>query len=136
MLWRAALIHSYPFEVANARLQLLHLKDVKDHKTKRALAQKAKQQLRVHIADVKECQSCHNQVKKGDSVDEWIQCEECDQSWHKTCVGHPADTDIASIAWSKCRSCGGADPEGKNGEKLRVVWCVECVGKGMTTRSV
>ncbi len=116
-------------ESSMGKVELLDLKDVKDRKTKRALAQKAKQQPRVHIADVKECQSCHNQMKKGESVDEWIQCEECDRSWHKTCVGHPADTDIASIAWSKCGSCGGADPEGESLQKRRKVAC--CVVCGM-----
>jgi hypothetical protein len=68
-------------------------------------------------------------MKKGESVDEWIQCEECDRSWHKTCVSYPADTDIASIAWSKCGSCGGADPEGESLQKRRKVAC--CVVCGM-----
>ncbi len=60
-----------------------------------------------------------NQLQQDEPVDEWIQCELCDSSWHKTCVGYAANTPLRAIPWQKCRNCDGADPEGEMLEKRR-----------------
>ncbi len=74
-----------------------------------------------------ECQKCFNQVKKGESLEEWIQCESCVRSWHKTCVEINADTPTDKVEWSTCSQCGGADPEGEILVKRRkVATCIVC----------
>jgi hypothetical protein len=92
----------------------LKLDKVKERKTARARAVRAREHADVvHLAQADECQKCHNQVKKGERLEEWIQCEGCMRSWHKTCVGIEVDTPLDQVAWSKCRNCNGNDPEGE-----------------------
>lgn len=50
-----------------------------------------------------------------------IQCDDCDRSWHKTCVGIDKDTDPLTLGFTTCTKCGGADPEGMTLEKKRKV---------------
>ena len=74
-----------------------------------------------------ECQKCHNQMEKNESLEEWIQCEDCVRSWHKMCVGIAADYPMDKVEWARCSQCGGADPEGEMLVKRRkVATCVEC----------
>src|SRR3990167_3922090 len=116
-------------KTSRSDVEIVVLGDVKERKTKRSLAQRAKKQPKSHASFVIECQKCHNQLKKGELIEEWIQCEICDRSWHKTCVGYAADTEISDIKWGKCGECGGADPEGEMLQKRRKVACCAVCGK-------
>jgi hypothetical protein len=114
-------------ETSRSKIETVVLSDVKERKTKRSLEQKTRQQVRTHAAAPEECQKCHNQLQKGESVDEWIQCESCDRSWHKTCVGYAANTAMHVVAFKQCRDCGGTDPEGEMLQKRRKVpLCAVC----------
>ncbi len=114
-------------ETSHSRKETIVLGDVKERKTKRSLEQKARQPARSHAAAPEECQKCHNQLQKDESVDEWIQCESCDRSWHKTCVGYAANMALRAVAWKQCSDCGGADPEGEMLQKRRKTpMCVVC----------
>lgn len=106
----------------------LKLDVVKERKTKRSREVRERQHGRlVHSAQPDECQKCHHQMKKNESLEEWIQCEECVRSWHKTCVGIAADYPTDKVEWARCSRCGGADPEGEMLVKRRkVATCIEC----------
>ena len=60
---------------------------------------------------------------------DWISCEDCNRSWHKTCVGIEASTPVEQVAWKKCASCGGADPEGVTLQSRRKVSSCKMCGK-------
>jgi hypothetical protein len=109
-------------------LMLLELDKVKERKTKRSQALRARDHgQRTHMARADECQKCHNQLKKGESLDGWIQCEGCVRSWHKTCVGIDASTPVDDVEWNRCSGCDGADPEGDVLVKRRkVAVCIVC----------
>jgi len=114
-------------EISHGNVESIVLGDVRERKSKRALELKAKKQPKNHSAFVNECQKCHNQMKKGEVLEEWIQCDSCDRSWHKTCVGYRVDVSANEIEWSKCKNCGGDDPEGDILNKRRKVQsCVVC----------
>jgi hypothetical protein len=116
-------------------LKDLVLNQVKERKTKRSFAVREREHGAViHVAQSDECQKCHHQVKKGESIDDWIQCEDCVRSWHKTCVGMDASMPMDEVEWSKCGNCGGADPEGESVVKRRkVATCSKC---GLRVRGI
>jgi hypothetical protein len=93
-------------------MKALILNEVKERKTKRAREQRSDQHADVeHLAQLDECQVCFGQEKSGELPSIWIQCEECDRSWHKECVGYEADAALDDVQWQKCGQCGGSDPK-------------------------
>ena len=103
------------------------LGETRERKTKRAREQKEHESVTA-VAFEDECQKCHHQVKDGEDMSEWIQCENCVRSWHKTCVGIEAVTPLEDVSWSLCSSCGGSDPKGKMLVKRRKVACCPVCG--------
>ena len=115
---------------SKSQLEDFLLDEVKERKTKRSREMRARQHgAVVHVAQADECQKCHHQVKKDESVEEWIQCEDCNRSWHKTCVGIAADTPLDQVQWAKCSQCGGDDPQGEMLVKQRKVSACPSCGK-------
>jgi hypothetical protein len=111
-------------------LKDLELDQVKERQTKHA--RKIRERVhgtQTHEAKVDECQKCFQQVGPDEDVAEWIQCEDCDRSWHKTCVGIDAATPLDEVEWKKCSACGGADPEGEMLVKRRKVSLCRVCGK-------
>ena len=103
-----------------AGFQQVNLGIVRERKSKRAREEKASVLAGIEQAkDVALCQTCFNPAKKGEDLSTWIQCENCDRSWHKTCVGMKADVPLDDIAWKTCSDCGGKDPKGEMLEKRR-----------------
>ena len=95
-------------------LENLKLDKVRERKTTRSRKLRQEQHANVTLtAHLDECQKCLHQMKKNESRNIWIQCEECDRCWHKTCVGYSADTPMNEIEWQKCSQCGGSDPKGQ-----------------------
>ena len=102
----------------------LKMGETKERKTKRSRAKGAEQEEAAEVeleAQLDECQKCCNKPKKGESLNEWICCEGCDRTWHKTSVGIEEDTPLDEISWSHCGKCGGKDPRGKMLKKRRKV---------------
>lgn len=98
------------------------LGDVKARQTKAAKKKREeqeKQAIDAHGISTELCQKCQNGVKKGEDVSGWLQCDECDRSWHKECVGIAADADVGALTFRLCASCGGADPKGDSLSKKR-----------------
>ena len=107
-------------EDSRAVMRKVDLDIVRERKTKRARQKKAVEQGDVQLkATVQQCQKCLREAEEDEDLDEWMQCEQCERSWHKTCVGYPADKATESIQWAKCANCGGADPKGDALEKRR-----------------
>ncbi len=102
-------------ESSRSEVEEFVLSDIKERKTKRSRQKKASMQPK-HKVFSGECQKCHNQLKDGD---EWMECDSCDRSWHKTCVGIAANTPNDSAKWHRWGTCGGADPEGETLQNRR-----------------
>jgi hypothetical protein len=109
---------------STGELLQVDLDKVKAHQGKRHKAEKQRREQeeakRTEIS-TNLCQKCQHGVKKGEDLSEWIQCDDCDRSWHKTCVGIDKDTDPLTLGFMTCTKCGGADPEGMTLEKKRKV---------------
>lgn len=111
-------------------LKPLKLDQVKERQTKNA--RKIRERVvgvQVHEPKSDECQKCFHQLGHEEDMNEWIQCETCVRSWHKTCVGIDAATPLDEVEWSKCSACGGADPEGEMLVKRRKVSTCQVCGK-------
>ena len=107
-------------EDSRAAMRKVDLDIVRERKTKRARQKKAVEQGDVQLeATLQQCQKCLHVADEDEDLSCWMQCELCDRSWHKTCVGYPADKPMESIQWAKCVNCGGADPKGEVLEKRR-----------------
>ena len=68
-------------------LQPVDLGVVKERKTKAAQRKRDvidKQVAAGKVVSSEYCQTCELGLKKGETLDHWIQCEACDRSWHKT----------------------------------------------------
>jgi hypothetical protein len=105
---------------ARAEMEDIALDIVRERKTKRGQHKKAKMTANLELSlSVQLCQKCMHGVKKGEDLTVWIQCENCDRSWHKTCVGIAANVPTEDVEWKLCRNCGGNDPKGEALEKRR-----------------
>ena len=105
-------------EDSQTPLAPLLLDQVKPRKTKRAREVQASIQARItHVAHEDECQKCFNKVTDAEAA---IQCDGCERSWHKTCIGIAAQTPVEEVEWGQlCGNCGGVDPQGESLEKRR-----------------
>lgn len=115
---------------STAVLRPLELDEVKERQTKNA--RKVRERVhgvQNHAALVDECQKCMHQMGAKESVNDWIQCDHCDRSWHKTCVGIDAATPMEEVTWSRCANCDGADPEGEMLVRRRQVAKCRVCGK-------
>lgn len=111
-------------------LVALKLDQVKERQTKNA--RRLRERVigtQAHEAKPDECQKCFQQIRRDGDVNEWIQCEDCVRSWHKTCVGIDAATPLGQVEWKRCTACGGADPEGEMLVKRRKVATCRVCGK-------
>jgi len=91
------------------------LGEVKARQTKGARKKREEQEkeaTNAHGISTELCQKCQNGVKKGEDIAGWLQCDRCDRSWHKECVGIAADADVGALAFRLCAHCGGNDPKG------------------------
>jgi hypothetical protein len=105
---------------ARAEMEDIALDIVRERKTKRGQHKKAKMTANLELSlSVQLCQKCMHGVKKGEDLAVWIQCKNCDRSWHKTCVGIAANVPTEDVEWKLCRNCGGNDPKGETLEKRR-----------------
>jgi hypothetical protein len=97
------------------------LNEVRERKTKQArkIRKQMERQENGGPVSLEDCQVCRHSMKKHEDADEWIQCNGCSRSWHKTCVGIAADTPLEQVQWEKCTQCGGADPTGEMLQKRR-----------------
>jgi len=108
----------------------LKLDQVKERQTKNAKRLRERAHgLQKHDAKADECQKCFHQLGRDEDILDWIQCDNCVRSWHKTCVGIAATTSVEEVAWSRCTACGGADPEGEMLQKRRGVSLCRVCGK-------
>jgi len=98
-------------------LQPVDLGVVKERKTKAAQRKRDvidKQVAAGKVVSTEYCQTCELGLKKGETLDHWIQCEACDRSWHKTCIGIEADTDVTTVAFTLCRLVVAQTPLGSS----------------------
>jgi hypothetical protein len=103
-----------------AEFEQVNLGIVRERKSKRAREKKASVLAGVEqVTNVQLCQTCYNPAKKDEDLSAWIRCENCERSWHKTCIGIKADVPLEDIEWKTCRDCGGKDPKGEMLEKRR-----------------
>jgi len=109
---------------SGSEMHKVDLGKVKPRQTKTAKETQLRKQAdaQQHLAvSVESCQKCQHLVKKGENLEEWLQCEACDRSWHKTCVGIAASTPIDEVRFTKCANCGGTDPVGESLVKRRKI---------------
>ena len=105
---------------SKSALEKISLGKVTERNTKNARRMRAEKHASVvHEASLEECQVCLLKMGKNEQLSDWIRCDTCERSWHKTCVGYDATASLDIVDFSQCKECGGADPAGKSLKKRR-----------------